>query len=130
MKILHDSKSIKEGARSWPDCNVRQLLAAHVARLSEYEGYDVSELVRFIVFEHGDAVTDLDAALGFPIMTNRFDGTHFGGPDFSPSWEVAEEYSHWYELVFVLSDDGFGVVVFIPKNTQPQLLKMLQQYVR
>lgn len=130
MHILIDSKTIEEGARSWPDCDVRKLLAAHVARLSEYEGHGLGELVRFIVFEHGDTVTDLDAALGFPIMTNRFDGIHYGEPNFSPSWEVAEEYSHWYELIFVLSDDGFGVVVFIPKNTQPQLLKMLRQYVR
>ncbi|MDP3815786.1 hypothetical protein [Pseudomonas sp.] len=130
MQILHDSKTIEEGARLCPYRDVRQLLAAYVERLGEYEVDDLSKLVRFIVFEHGDAVTDLDAALGFPIMTNRFDGTHFGEPDFSPSWEVAEEHSHWYELVFVLSDDGFGVVVFIPKNTQPQLLNMLQQYVR
>ena len=128
MQILRDSKSIEEGARSWLDPELRELLAAHVKSLNEYEGFELSELVSFIVFEVCDTVADLDAALGFPIMANRFDGVRFGEPGFSPSWEAIEEHINWFEMVYVLSDDGFGVVVLVSKHADPELLKMLQQY--
>ena len=130
MQILRDSKSIEEGGRSWLDPELSELLAAHVKRLSEYEGCDLSELVNFIVFEECDTVADLDAALGFPVMANRFDGCRYGEPGFNPSWEAIEEHINWFELVYVLSDDGFGIVMFIPKRADPELLKMLQQYSR
>ncbi|MNF89910.1 hypothetical protein D3C84_724570 [compost metagenome] len=130
MQILRDSKSIEEGARLYPVPDLRELLAAHVKRLKEYEGYELSELVNFIVYEECDTVADLDAALGFPIMINHFDGCKYGEPGFSPSWEAIEEYTNWFELVYVLSDDGFGVVVFVPKHADPELLGMLQQYSR
>ena len=130
MQILRDSKSIEEGVKSYPDPELRELVAAHLKRLNEYEGYDLSELINFIVFEACDTVAYLDAALGFPIMANRFDGCRYGEPGFSPSWEVIEEHINWFELVYVLSDDGFGVVVFVPKHADPELLQMLQQYAR
>ncbi|VVN17084.1 hypothetical protein PS647_04157 [Pseudomonas fluorescens] len=128
MQMLRDSKSIEESARSYPDPELRELLAAHVKRLNEYEGCGLSEMVNFIVFEECDTVENLDASLGFPVMANRFDGCRYGEPSFSPSWEVIEEHINWFELVYVLSDDGFGVVVFVPKHADPELLIMLQQY--
>jgi hypothetical protein len=130
MQILRDSKSIEDGSKSYTDPELCELLAAHVGRLNEYEGCKLSELINFIVIEQGDIVADLDAELGFPVMTNRFDGCRYGEPGFSPSWEVIEEHINWFELVYVLSDDGFGVVVFVPKHADPELLKMLQQYSR
>lgn len=128
MQILRSSKSMLEAARTWLDPELRELLSAHVKRLNEYGCYDLSELVNFIVFEWGDTVADMDSALGFPIMANRFDGGRYGEYGFSPSWEVFEEHINWFELVYVLSDDGFGVVVFVEKNSDPELLKMLSFY--
>lgn len=128
MQILRDSKSIEEGARLHSDPELHELLAAHVKRLNEYESYDLNEMVNFIVFEGCDTVADLDAALGFPVMINRFDGCRYGEPGFSPSWEAIEEHINWFEMVYVLSDEGFGVVVFVPKHADPELLQMLQQY--
>lgn len=128
MQILRDSRSIENGARSCPDPELRQLLAAHIENLSGYEGYELGELVNFIVFEGGDTVADLDVILGFPIMANRLDGVRFGETDFLPSWEVIEEHINWFEVVYVLSDDGFGVVVFISKNADPELQQMLSQF--
>lgn len=128
MRILSDSRSINEGAISYPDPELRQLLAARIDTLKEYEGYCLGELVSFVVIDCNDAVSDLDAALGFPVMANRFDGCRYGEPGFSPSWEAIEEHSNWFEMVYVLSDEGFGVVVFVPKHADPELLQMLQQY--
>ena len=128
MQILRDSKSIEEGGTSWPDPELRRILAVHIDTLKEYEGRDLCELVSFVVMDCNDTVSDLDAALGFPIMANRFDGCRYGEPGFNPSWESVEEHINWFELVYVLSDDGFGVVVFVPKHADPELLHMLQQY--
>lgn len=128
MRVMRDSKSMMEGASSWIEPELRELLSGYVKRLNEYGDYDLCELANFIVFEGGDAVANLDVALGFKVMTNRFDGSRYGEPDFSPSWEVIEEHVNWFEVVYVLSDDGFGVVVFVEKSSAPELLQMLQFY--
>lgn len=128
MQMLRDPKSILEAARAWFEPELRELLSAHVKRLKEYEGYDISELVNFIVFEEFDVVADLDFALGFPTMINRFDGIRYDEPGFNPSWEVIEEHVNWFELIYVIGDDGFGVVVFVAKSSDPTLLQMLRFY--
>lgn len=128
MQIVRDSKLMMELAESWLEPELRELLSIHIKRLKECEGYDLSELVNFIVFEEFDAVPELDAALGFAVMVSRFDGVRYGDPEFNPSWEVIEEHVNWFELVYVLSDDGFGVVVFVSKNSDPELTRMLRFY--
>lgn len=128
MQIFTESKVIEKVVEACPDLELRKLLAAHVERLKEFDDYSLDQLVRFVVFEECDTVADLDAALGFPVMANRFDGCRYGEPGFSPSWEAIEEHMNWFEMVYVLSDDGFGVVVFVPKHADPELLQMLQQY--
>ena len=37
-------------------------------------------------------------------------------------------HRHWYEMVYVLGDDGFGIVIFVPKDADAALIEMLQQY--
>lgn len=130
MQICRDTDTIYEALRSSQDAELHQLISAHIERLQEFGDTDLGELVHFVVFEQGDRITDLDAALGFPIMTNRFDNTRFGQAGFMPSWETVEEHMLWFECVYVLSDDGAGVVVFVPTNTDSELLPMLQRYAR
>ena len=130
MQICRDTDSIYEALRSSQDAELNQLMSAHIERLQECGDMDLGELVHFVVFEQGDSITDLDAALGFPIMTNRFDNTRFGQAGFMPSWETVEAHILWFECVYVLRDDGFGVVVFVPANTDSELLPMLQRYAR
>ena len=128
MQILRDKESILEVARTWCDCESRDLLSVHINRLEDYVGHDLSGLVNFIVCDDHDSVADIDAALGFPIMANRFDGIRFGKPGFHPSGEFVIEYDRWYEIIYVLSDDGAGVVVFVDKQGDVDLIKMLRFY--
>lgn len=128
MQITRDTDSIHALIRSTNDTELLTLMAAHIERLQEYEGVQLEQLIRLIVFEQGDALVDLDRALGFPVMTNRFDGSHFGDPDFQPCWEVIERHTHWFEWVYVLSDDGAGVVVFMPVDADNDLIPMLTRY--
>ena len=128
MQITRDTASIQALIRSTTDTELQSLMAAHIERLAPYEGIHLGQLIRLIVFEQGDAPADLDAALGFPVMTNRFDGIHFGDPDFQPCWEIIDRHTHWFEWVYVLSDDGAGVVVFMPVDADNDLIPMLTRY--
>ncbi len=96
------------------DAEVRSLIDRRVEDLAEYVDH-FSELVFFVIVESGDSIAAVDSALGFSVLANRFDGIAYGEPDFTPSWDVLEEHVGCYEMVFVLSDDGSGVTLFILK---------------
>ena len=97
-------------------------------RLAEYG--DDAGLATFVVVEPGDPLGALDAQLGFPILSNRFDGARHGDPGFAPSFELAEDRGGLYELLFVLADYGDGVVVLVPRRggADPRLLAPCAEY--
>ena len=66
----------------------------------------MEELVRFGVPDPGETIQQLVEALGTDLQT----------VDGSPLWEFIEEHPTCYEFVIVMSDDGFGAEVFIPKT--------------
>ena len=42
---------------------------------------------------------------------------------------VCEAHAQWYEITFVLSSDGFGVVVYVPKTCTDATLLALRDFV-
>ena len=116
MHVLRDADSVQAFLATTPDPELHRLIADRLADLSDYDDMDLGDLVNFIVMEINDPVAVLDAALGFAILSNRFDATPYGTPGFTPSWDALTEHPAWFELVYVLSDDGFGLVVLIPKH--------------
>ena len=121
MLVINDPSSLSQ----LNDPAVRALIAR---RMDEY-GSDAG-LATFVVVEPGDPLDSIDAQLGFPILTNRFDGARYGELGFAPSFEVAEDHGRFFEVVFVLADYGDGVLVFIPKHdgVNPQLLNLCAAY--
>jgi hypothetical protein len=73
---------------------------------------DCPEILGFVlVVEPGDTLPMLDTLLRFSILD--------GGNEF------ILEHANWFELVYVLGQDGFGIEVFVPKNADlPALLAM------
>ena len=112
------------------DPEIAAIAENRFAMLSEDGPYDPRVHGFFIVMDAGDDLHLLDGPLGFSVLCNRFDGIRFGEQGFSPSFEFVEEHTGCYEMVFVLSDDGYGVELFIPKvgNIDPDLLAMCRQY--
>ena len=47
---------------------------------------------------------------------------------FTPSWDALEVYEHWVVLTFILSDDGFGIVVFMPRGIPHALALLCDRY--
>ena len=120
MLVINDQSSLSH----LPDSDVRDLIQQ---RMDEY-GSD-ADLATFIVVEPGDPLESLDAQLGFSILSNRFDGTRYGDPDFAPSFEVAEDHGAFFEVVFVLADYGDGVIVLAPKRgADSRLLALCAEY--
>jgi hypothetical protein len=101
MQILRDEAQIA----SLKDPDLRALIQARAqSLLHDFDDMALHELVTFVVVEPGDSLRDLEGLVGFASL------------GFAPSPELVEEHAGYVELVFVLSDDGFGIEVFIPKG--------------
>lgn len=109
--------------------DIRQLVQQRINDL-ECEGTDTATLGYFLIVESGDTLNALSAQIGFSIIANRFTGIRFDHPDFTPSFEFIEDAGCCYDMVFILSDDGFGIEVFVPKTDgiDPYLIAMCLQY--
>lgn len=114
------------------DPDLRRLLAVRARQLEDdtEPGVELGELAHFHVVQPGDDTAAVEAALGFPVDANLVDGARFGDPDFTPSWEWIEDHDGVWEAAFVLSDDGFGHVLFVPDRTgiDPRLLALCRDH--
>lgn len=110
MQVMRDSASIRGAVTSTTDSTFSFLIARLIDDLSEYE-QDLAELFHVIVIEPGDSMHSVDAELGFSLLDRPLD--------------VLEAHPGWFELTIVLSDDGFGVVVYVPllPGVDPRLIE-------
>ena len=116
MICIRNDKEMDAALTSPIDPELKLLLRRRRMQLAGYDGYALEDLAHFVVIEPSDRLVDVEAALGFTPVVNFVDGQVLGHPDFTPSWESAERHSGWIELVFILSDDGFGHVMLIPDH--------------
>lgn len=74
----------------------------------------------FIVVEAKDAVSEIEQAAGYPILTGLFDDLYYTDPDFQPSCEIFEEHRNEhiciYEMVYISDDDGVATTVIFPNE--------------
>ena len=112
------------------DPELRHLIEKTMHDLNHDGPYDPDELGYFLIVQPGDSLDVLSDKIGFSIMANRWTGMEFGHADFTPSFEIVEEHAGYYAMVFIISDSGFGVEVFIPKTegVDPALLAMCKRY--
>ena len=112
------------------DTDVRKLVELRFLEIVDGEPYDAAVHGEMIVVEPGDDGVSLEKHTGYPILTNPFDECRFGEPDFVPIAECIEEHPSCFELLFLFSDDGAGVNVFIPKSPgiDAELLSLCAQF--
>jgi hypothetical protein len=116
MIALRDSIAMREAITHSLPSPLGRIIEQRITTLAEYVEIELGELVHFIVVEPGDQLAELEAELGFSPLVNLVDGSHFGDPAFAPPFEWLQDHGGWFELVYILSDDGFGKVVFIPDD--------------
>ena len=126
MRILREQADVAHIA----DPLLRDLIEQRILEISDGGQWDSTLYGNFIVVEPGDSVAALEAESGCCLLTGRFTDAHFGEPGFVPSFEFIEEYANCYEGVWILSDDGFGVVILIPNvvGIDPALMSMCATY--
>lgn len=111
------------------DPELRQLIDTTIAALSEDGPYDPDVLGYFLIVESGDILAIINGQLGFDILVNKWTGIRFDQSGYTQSFEVLDEHAGYYEMVFVLGQDGYGIEVFIPKGIDLQdLLAMCVQF--
>jgi hypothetical protein len=98
MYVLRDSASIQGAVTALPA--VASFIARRLEDLAEYDDYQLSELLNIVVVEPQDSLDQVSAALGFEAADRTA--------------EVIESHPGWYELTYLLGDDGFGVVLYVP----------------
>lgn len=117
-------------ARRIDDPDIRRLVEKRFMQVCNGEPYDPEIHGEMIVAEPGDTLSSLEGQSGCPIASNPFDESRFPDPDFIPVCEVIEEHPGCYEMVFILNDDGFGVLIFVPKHSgiDRELLSLCRTY--
>jgi hypothetical protein len=126
MRILRELADVAHIA----DPLLRDLIERRILEVSDGGPWDSTLYGYFIVAEPGDSVAVLEAKSGCCMLTGRFTEANFGEPGFVPSFEFIEEHANCYEGVWILSDDGFGVVILVPKvdGIDPGLMSMCATY--
>lgn len=101
-------------------CFTASSASVRLARILKFRAHqlvdddnDLGRWAHMTVVEPPDTLLAIEAEVGFLVLTNLIDGTRFGDPDFTPSWEWIEDHGGWFELVFILTDDGFAHVLFV-----------------
>ena len=130
MIIIKDAAAMERAVNQPIDPNLIGLLLRRRSQLSEYDGCELADLAMFLIVQPGDRLEAIEAETTFPLMVNFVDGKRFGDPAFEPSWEHIWDHGSWYECTYIMSDDGFGTVVFIPEadDIDPLLLKLCRTY--
>lgn len=125
MIIVRDLSAIHQVSNP----EIRELVLQRMDDLGG-DAFDANALGYFLIVESGDTLESLSAQVGFAILCNRFTGIRYDQTGFTPSFEFVEEFPACYDMVFILSDDGYGVEVFVQKakGVPPDLLAMCQRY--
>jgi hypothetical protein len=125
MHIIREPSSVHQISSN----AVRELVRKRIDDLGG-DAFNTTELGFFLVLECGDKLEAINAQLGFDILRNRMTGVRYDHTDYTPPFEFIESFPSCFDMVFILSDDGFGVEVFIPKEEglDHDLLAMCQRY--
>ncbi len=107
MQIIRSPAEADADAADAVNPELRQLIADTFARVA-----DCPEILGFVlVVEPGDTIANIDAQLGYSILAGR--------------QEFVLEHAGYFELVYVLGQDGWGIEVFVAKSIDlPELLAM------
>ena len=112
MQIIRNPADVSSVA----DPAIRQMVQQRIDAIADDVPYDADLHGYFLVLEAGDTLDAIAAQIGFHPLTKI------------P--EILEEYPDCYDLLFIVSDDGFGVELFIPKTLVgvPELTAMCKRF--
>lgn len=111
MHCLRDSHAVARFLKVSADQELRGLIQRRIAELAEFDDIPLSDLVHFLILEITDTKTGLEKVSDRPLNADSLDGL--------------EAHTMWFELTVVLRDDGFGNVIYIPRDIKDEPLRQL-----
>lgn len=113
MHIIRTWEELAEWLAHPTDPDIATLLQLRRDQLMECD--DLTGIGTFVIVQSGDALADIELALGVTIMI-----------DGAPTWEWVMRHGAIFEAPIILSDDGFGHVLIVPDadGTAPELLAL------
>ena len=128
MRIINDLRDVSGVSHA----GIAKIVIQRISELRLSAEETLADIGEFIIIEPGDTIADLEEASGCSIITNLFDRLHFGEPDFVPNHEWLEHHpeQHCYEMVFIMTGDGYFTVFLIPDDPgiDPDLLSLCREY--
>lgn len=98
MYIIRSADEMARYLTSQLDPDLSCLLIAKCNELSDYDGYELGNLASFLIIQPGDTLEEVEACLGFTLSDPEYKKRKGG----------------WTEMAFVLSDDGYGWMIYLP----------------
>lgn len=108
MHCFRDAPSLHQFLCCCPSHELRLLLHDQLAALADCDDVPLGDLTHFFILEPQDSTSTLEIALRRNLVDIPI--------------ETCVSHAEWFELVIIVSDDGFGYVVFIPKDTKDHAL--------
>jgi hypothetical protein len=96
--ITIDTWAELDAACAAAEPNLRPLLAAWPTRFVDFRTFPLDALGVFHIIEPDDTEAAVETVLGFSPLEG---------------WEAANVHPGWLELIWVVSDDGFGHVAYL-----------------
>ena len=111
MIIIRDTASVDQLGQ----VELQQLIRDRIAEITQGEAYNADTYGEFVIVEAGDTLPEIEAYLGREVIGN---------------FEWLVEWPCGFEAVFVLSDDGYGIVLLVPNSPDidADLLAMCRKY--
>ena len=127
MIIFNEIETIKQ----FYQIELRQHMLEIINKITEGATYDPSIYGHFVLVEVGDSIAEIEATTGCQLMYGLSKDSRYGESKFQPSFEWLVEHPSFYEAVFIISDDGYGVDLLIPKllGIDDDLLAICAKYV-
>lgn len=104
MIVIRTAEEMVRALDSPLEPTLKQRLRDHWQRLSVWGDYELSELAVFLIVQSGDTLEQAETAFGQPLVLDS---------RFCLLPELVEQHSGCIEVTFILSDDGFGLILLV-----------------
>lgn len=101
MNIIRTSEAMARALDSPLDPELHELLGAYWASLEEFGEELFAEV---LIVEAGDTLERVEQAYGSRLVANG---------QFTFTVELIAQHDHWFDVVWIISDDGFGLVLLV-----------------
>ena len=116
MITIRTAEELARALSSPLDAIPHDRLVAHREHLLDYTDFAFEDLGLFMIVQLGDTLDAIETASPVRLVRNS---------QFALLLEYVEQHGTWLEALFILSDDGFGLVLFVQlaEAMDPSLLK-------